>query len=264
VSTFTSTSSLSGWALIKALMVASLGAFWGYEGWNNIGFIGEEVEQPRRNLPRALALGTGIVILSYVALNVVFVYVLPLSAYVSMASHPNQIAAVEVARAIGGILGAYLVAGLILVTTLNATNSTILMSARILYAMARDRMFLRVADAVHVRHNTPHVALVIQGIWAIVLIFSGSFDQLTDMLVFASFLFYGASALGVLLMRFREPKLAREYRVWGYPFVPLIFVFFCGALFVMTIINQPREAFFGLGLIASGIPVYYFLKKTGS
>ena len=264
VTNFDSSSSLTGWALIKAMMVASLGAFWGYEGWNNIGFIGEEVAQPRRNLPRALALGTGMVILSYVALNVVFVYVLPLSAFVSMAAHPNQIAAVEVARAIGGIFGAYVVAGLILVTTLNATNSTILMSARILYAMARDRMFLRVADAVHVRHNTPHVALVIQGIWAIVLIFSGSFDQLTDMLVFASFLFYGASALGVLLMRFREPKLAREYRVWGYPFVPLIFVFFCGALFVMTIINQPQEAFFGLGLIASGIPVYYFLKKTGS
>ena len=113
VTNFTSTSSLSGWALIKALMVASLGAFWGYEGWNNIGFIGEEVEQPRRNLPRALALGTGIVILSYVALNVVFVYVLPLSAFVSMASHPNQIAAVEVARSIGGILGAYLVLSLI-------------------------------------------------------------------------------------------------------------------------------------------------------
>jgi APA family basic amino acid/polyamine antiporter len=105
---------------------------------------------------------------------------------------------------------------------------------------------------------------VIQGIWAVVLIFSGSFDQLTDMLVFASFLFYGASALGVILMRFRAPDLPREYRVWGYPFVPLIFVFFCGALFVMTIINQPREAFFGLGLIASGVPVYYFLRKSGS
>ena len=264
VSNYHATSSLSGWALIKAMMVASLGAFWGYEGWNNIGFIGEEVEQPRRNLPRSLALGTGIVILSYVALNAVFVYVLPLSDFVAMASHPNQIAAVEVARAIGGLAGAFLVAGLILVTTLNATNSTILMSARILYAMARDRMFLRVADAVHARHNTPHVALVIQGIWAVVLIFSGSFDQLTDMLVFASFLFYGASALGVIIMRFRAPELPREYRVWGYPVVPLIFVFFCGALFVMTIINQPREACFGLGLIASGVPVYFWLRKSGN
>ena len=264
VSNYHTTSSLSGWALIKAMMVASLGAFWGYEGWNNIGFIGEEVEQPRRNLPRSLALGTGIVILSYVALNAVFVYVLPLSDFVAMASHPNQIAAVEVARAIGGLAGAFLVAGLILVTTLNATNSTILMSARILYAMARDRMFLRVADAVHERHNTPHVALVIQGIWAVVLIFSGSFDQLTDMLVFASFLFYGASALGVIIMRYRAPALPREYRVWGYPVVPLIFVFFCGALFVMTIINQPREACFGLGLIASGVPVYFWLRKSGN
>ncbi|MFM7020076.1 MAG: APC family permease [Aquirufa sp.] len=264
VSNYHATSTLSGWALIKAMMVASLGAFWGYEGWNNIGFIGEEVEQPRRNLPRSLALGTGIVILSYVALNAVFVFVLPLSDFVAMASHPNQIAAVEVARAIGGLAGAFLVAGLILVTTLNATKSTILMSARILYAMARDRMFLRVAEAVHARHNTPHVALVIQGFWAVVLIFSESFDQLTDMLVFASFLFYGASALGVIIMRFRAPELPREYRVWGYPVVPLIFVFFCGALFVMTIINQPREACFGLGLIASGVPVYFWLRKSGN
>ena len=264
VSNFTTTSSLSGWGLMKGMLVASLGAFWGYEGWNNIGFIGEEVEQPRRYLPRALALGTGIVILSYVALNIVFVYVLPLSAFVSMASHPDQIAAVEVARAIGGLMGAYLVAGLILVTTLNATNSTILMSARILYAMARDRMFLKVADAVHVRHNTPHMALVIQGFWAIALIFTGSFDQLTDMLVFASFLFYGASALGVIIMRFREPNLAREYKVWGYPWVPGIFVFFCATIFVLTVMNQGREAMMGLGLILSGVPVYYFLKKSGT
>ena len=255
---------LDGWVLIKALMVASLGAFWGYEGWNNIGFIGEEIEQPKRNLPIALTLGTLIVILSYVALNLVFVYVLPIDFFISLTDSPNKIAAVEVANALGGSTGMILVALLILMTTLNATNSTILMSARILYAMARDRMFFKAAASVHPSYETPDMALIIQGVWAIALVFSGSFDQLTDMLVFASFLFYGSSALGVIIMRYREPDLPRVYRVWGYPLIPLIFVFFCAALFILTLFNQPREACFGLGLIASGIPVYLFLPKKSS
>jgi APA family basic amino acid/polyamine antiporter len=261
---FQAQKTLSGWTLIKALMVASLGAFWGYEGWNNIGFIGEEIEQPKRNLPIALTLGTLIVIFSYVALNLVFVYVLPIDFFISLNDSPNKIAAVEVANALGGSAGMILVALLILMTTLNATNSTILMSARILYAMARDRMFFKAAASVHPSYETPDMALVIQGVWAIALVFSGSFDQLTDMLVFASFLFYGSSALGVIIMRYREPDLPRVYRVWGYPLIPLIFVFFCAALFILTLLNQPREACFGLGLIASGIPVYLFLPKKSS
>jgi len=261
---FQAQKTLSGWTLIKALMVASLGAFWGYEGWNNIGFIGEEIEQPKRNLPIALTLGTLIVIFSYVALNLVFVYVLPIDFFISLNDSPNKIAAVEVANALGGSAGMILVALLILMTTLNATNSTILMSARILYAMARDRMFFKAAASVHPSYETPDMALVIQGVWAIALVFSGSFDQLTDMLVFASFLFYGSSALGVIIMRYREPDLPRVYRVWGYPVIPLIFVFFCAALFILTLFNQPREACFGLGLIASGIPVYLFLPKKSS
>lgn len=258
---FQAQKTLSGWTLIKAMMVASLGAFWGYEGWNNIGFIGEEIEQPKRNLPIALTLGTLMVIFSYVALNVIFVYVLPIDFFITLNDSPNKIAAVEVANALGGSTGMILVASLILMTTLNATNSTILMSARILFAMARDRMFFKSAASVHPRFETPDVALLIQGIWAIALVFSGSFDQLTDMLVFASFLFYGSSALGVIIIRYREPDLPRIYRVWGYPFIPLIFVFFCTALFTLTLFNQPREACIGLGLIATGIPVYLLLPK---
>ncbi len=258
---FRTSSTLEGWTLVKAIMVASLGAFWGYEGWNNIGFIGEEVKNPQVNLPRALALGTIMVIVAYVLLNLVFVYVLPIDFFVQLNNFPNKIAAIEVARTLGGPWGVGLVGGLILITTLNATNSTILMSARIIYAMSRDRLFFRIADTVHPRHNTPHIALILQGIWAVALIFTGSFDQLTDMLVFASFLFYGSSALGVIIYRFREPTVDRIYRVWGYPWIPLVFIFFCAALFVLTVINQPREAAIGLGLIATGLPVYFFLPK---
>ena len=130
-----------------------------------------------------------------------------------------------------------------------------------MYAMARDRNFFKKAESVHPTYNTPDVALFIQAVWAIVLLFSGSFDQLTDMLVFASFLFYGSSALGVILMRIKRPDIERTYKVVGYPFVPAIFCLFCVALFIITIINQPGEAIWGLTLIATGAPVYWWLRR---
>lgn len=251
-----------GWNLIKALFVASLGAFWGYEGWNNIAYIGEEVKNPKKNLPLALGVGTIIVIVTYVLLNVLFVYILPIDYFIGLNATPNKIAAVEVAGQISGSIGMILIASLIVVTTMNSTNSSILMSARILYAMARDNMFFKKASSVHPKYNTPDIALFIQAFWAIVLVFSGTFDQLTDMLVFASFMFYGSTALGVIILRVKHPELERKYKVIGYPFVPAIFCLFCVSLFISTIINQPYSAIWGLSLMATGVPVYFFLNKN--
>ena len=253
--------SLNGWNLMKALFVASLGAFWGYEGWNNIAYIGEEINNPKRNLPLALGLGTLLVIATYVALNIVFVTVMPIDYFIQLNATPNKIAAVEVAGRISGHIGMILVAGLIVVTTLNSANSSILMSSRIMYAMARDKMFFYKAASVHPKYNTPDVALFIQAFWAIALVFSGTFDQLTDMLVFASFIFYGSTALGVIILRIKHPEMERKYKVIGYPFVPAIFFLFCVALFVMTIINQPYQAIWGLTLMATGLPVYWWLSR---
>ena len=252
---------LTGWNLMKALFIASLGAFWGYEGWNNIAYIGEEVKNPKRNLPISLGVGTLIVILVYVSLNIVFVYVLPIDYFIQLNNTPNKIAAIDVAGQISGQLGMTLVACLIVVTTLNSTNSSILMSARILYAMARDKMFFKSASIVHPKYNTPGSALFIQAFWAIALVFSGTFDQLTDMLIFAAFIFYGSTALGVILLRIKHPEIERKYKVIGYPFVPAIFCLFCVALFVITIMNQPYEAIWGLSLIATGVPVYWWLNR---
>ena len=249
-----------GWYFIKALFIASLGAFWGYEGWNNIAYIGEEVKNPKKNLPLALGVGTIMVMVTYVLLNVMFVYILPINFFIGL--NTNKIAAVEVAGHISGNIGMILIASLILVTTFNSTNSTILMSARIMYAMARDKMFFKKAASIHHKYNTPDWSLFIQAIWAIILVFSGTFDQLTDMLVFASFLFYGSTALGVILMRIKHPEIERTYKVIGYPFVPIVFCLFCICLFISTIINQPYEAIWGLSLIATGLPVYYWLNKN--
>lgn len=249
---------LSGWALIKAITIASLGAFWGYEGWNSVGMIGEEIKNPKRNLPRALAFGMLIIITIYVLLNLVYLYILPIDKLININNHPNQIAAVEVMKVIWGKWGELFIAILIMVTTFNATNGTILTSARVYYAMARDRNFYRHAATIHPTFKTPSVSLLMQGIWAIILVWSGTFDQLTDMLIFSAFIFYGAIAVGVIVMRSREPDYPRPYKVNFYPVTPLLFIFCCIFLIGVTLYNQPTEALSGLGLIAIGIPFYWF------
>ena len=251
----------STWELVKAITLASLGAFWGYEGWNQICYLGEEVENPQRNLPLALGFGTAAVMAIYVLLNLVFARTLPVDAFVAINQNPNAIAAVEVARRLLGGVGGTLLAGLILCTTFTATNSTVLMSARIYYAMARDGLFFKRAAAIHPHYKTPGPALAMQAVWAVGLVWSGSFDQLTDMLIFASFIFYGSTALGVIILRIRQPNLERKYRVVGYPFVPAAFCLFSVLLVVITLISQPGKALWGLLLIGTGVPLYFYWRK---
>ncbi|GAB3265789.1 amino acid permease [Larkinella harenae] len=252
---------ITGMVLVKAMFVASLGAFWGYDGWNNIAFIGEEIKNPQRNLPLALGFGTFFVMAIYLLLNAMYVYVIPIEELMALSRTPEKIAAVEVIRRISGATGATLVSVLILCTTFNATNSTILTSARIYYAMARDGLFFRSVSRIHAQFQTPSVSIVWQAVLSVVLVWSGTFDQLTDMLVFASFIFYGATAIGVMLYRRSHPDLHRPYRVIGYPVLPIVFCLFCLTLVIITLIEQPREALMGLGLIATGIPFYFFWQR---
>ncbi|CAG5018656.1 Serine/threonine exchanger SteT [Dyadobacter sp. CECT 9275] len=245
----------TGWGLFAAMFAASLSAFWGYEGWNNIGFVGEEIKNPQRNLPLALGVGTLVVMTLYLLINTVYLYILPAIQIESLAK--NQIAAVETARVLGGDQGAILLSVLIVLTTFNCTNGTILLSARIIYALASDKLFFKRAAVIHPVYNTPSFSIMIQAAWAIVLVWSGSFDTLTDLLIFASFLFYGASAFGVIL--FRKNKMHRPYKVplW----IPAVFSVFCLILVTVTIYNKPVQALIGLLLISSGIPLYFYFNS---
>jgi APA family basic amino acid/polyamine antiporter len=252
---------VSSWTLIKAITIASLGAFWGFEGWNCIGFLGEEVKNPKRNLPLALGIGTLLIMVLYVLLNLVYIYILPIEELIKINDHPNQIAAVVVMKQIWGAKGELFIALLILVTTFNATNGTILTSSRIFYAMARDNHFYKKAEKIHPVYKTPSVSLFLQASWSVILVWSGTFDQLTDMLIFSAFIFYGASALAVMIMRKRAPQFPRSYKVIGYPLTPFLFCIFCVLLIGVTLSNQPKEALSGLGLIALGIPFYFFWNK---
>jgi APA family basic amino acid/polyamine antiporter len=236
-----------------------LAAFWGYEGWNTVGFIAGEIKERNKNLPLALAGGLAVIIVTYLLVNFTYMYVMPIEQI--MAVSKTQIVAVEVVRTFAGTWGTTLLSILILLTTLGCTNATILMPPRVYLTMARDGLFFPKAANIDPVTNTPNSALWIQGIWACILVLSGSFDQLTDMLIFAAFLFYGATALGVFLLRVREPNTVRPYKVWGYPIVPAVFILFCLAIIFNTIISKPREAGIGLALILSGIPFYWYWTK---
>jgi basic amino acid/polyamine antiporter, APA family len=250
-------------AFMSAMFTAMLAAFWGYEGWNTVGFMAGEIKDPNRNLPLALAGGLGIIITAYLLVNFTYLYVMPIDKIIEFRhSNPNNIASVEVVRSYAGNGGAVLLSVLILITTLGCTNATILMPPRVYWAMAKDGLFFKSAANIDPVSNTPNSALWIQGIWACLLVLSGSFDQLTDMLIFAAFVFYGATALGVFIMRIKEPRAERPYRVWGYPVVPAIFILFCIGLVVNTIISQPREAGIGLALILSGVPFYFYWTRN--
>lgn len=253
--------SWTDFGLIKAIFSAMLAAFWAYEGWNTVGFIGGEIQNPKRNLPLALFFGLFIIMGVYALVNFTYLYVLPIDDVIEVYKSQNGIAAVAVIKHFAGTLGASILSVLILFTTLGCTNSTILMPPRMYYAMAKDGVFFPSAAEINPVSNTPNNALWIQGVWACLLVLSGTFDQLTDMLIFAAFFFYGATAVGVFILRVREPNTERPYKVWGYPFVPAIFIAFCVALIVITCFTHPREAGFGLVLMATGVPFYLYWNK---
>jgi len=253
----------NGTITLSSFYTAMLAAFWAYQGWVSVGFIGGEVKDPTRNIPKGIVTGVFIVIFIYLLVNVTYLTLLSIPQLIHIHESGNQIAAVEAVRTFWGKGGVMFISLLILVTTLGCTNASILTGARPYYAMAREKLFFRGIAKIN-NANVPSNSLLWQGIWASVLVLSGTFDQLTDMIIFSVFIFYGATALGVFILRHRIPDEHRPYKVWGYPVVPAVFILFCVGLFFNTIITRPREAAIGLILIFSGIPVYFFLKRKYS
>jgi APA family basic amino acid/polyamine antiporter len=248
---------------IFAMVLAMRNAFWGYEGWISLGFVGAEIRNPERNIPRALIVGILIVIVSYVLLNFTYLFVMPIDELLSeVAKDENNIAAVVVMNKLFSNGGGYIISAMILVSTLGCTNTTILTASRIYFAMANDGLFFKKAAYCHPKNNTPSNALVYQCIWACILVFSGSFDMLTDLLIFAAFIFYGLIVFGVIVLRKKMKDVPRPYKTIGYPVVPVLFVLFCVALVGISIWETPVQSLIGLGLILSGLPFYFLFRKN--
>ncbi len=253
----------NGTVTFTSFFTAMLAAFWAYQGWVSVGFIGGEIKDANRNIPKGIVIGVFVVIGVYLLVNVTYLSLLSIPQLVQIHEAGNQIAAVEAVRSFWGTGGVLFISLLILLTTLGCTNASILTGSRPYYAMSREGLFFSVIKKLN-KNNVPSTSLLWQGVWASVLVLSGTFDQLTDMVIFAVFIFYGATTLGVFILRRKMPDAHRPYKVWGYPVVPAIFVLFCIGLFVNTIATRPREAVIGMILILSGIPVYFFLKRKYS
>lgn len=245
---------------MSAVFTAMLAAFWAYEGWNSVGFLGGEIKKPNRNVPLSITIGLLLVITLYFLVNMTYLAVVPVSGMEQVNTAANTIAAVEVVRAFAGGTGVFLISVLILLTTLGCTHATILSNARTYYAMAAEKLFFRRVARLN-KAKVPGAALWLQGVWACLLVLSGTFDQLTDMLIFAAFIYYGATTLGVFILRKKMPDAPRPYKVWGYPVVPALFIVFCILLVGNTLIERPREAGIGLILILLGIPFYRWFRR---
>lgn len=243
-------------SMFTIIGLALAGAFWAYDGWNNVTFVAGEVKNPQRNVPLGLLYGTLIVMAVYVIINFAFLYVLPIE---TMADSP--LVAASAAEVIFGPKGAAIIAIAVIVSTFGALNGSLLATARVQFAMARDHLFFKPIGKVHPKFGTPHVSLVIQGLWSCVLVLSGSFDTISDYVIFAAWLFYMLGAFGVIILRKKMPDTKRPYKVWGYPYTPVIFVIFSFLFLLNSIVSDTEDAAMGLLLILLGLPLYFYWKK---
>lgn len=250
----------SSGSLLPAIGLAMVATLWSYDGWNSLTYLAGEVKRPERNIPLALIAGTAGVVAIYVLVNLAYLYVLPIG---EMASS-NLVAAHVMERIFGGPGGAAISLA-VMISAFGTTNNTSMTTARVYFAMAKDRLFFRGIEEVHPRYRTPGKSLMIQAAWASVLTLSGSYDQLFTYVIFASWIFYALGASGIFIMRRRRPR-DREgaYRVPGYPVIPLLFVGTATWFVVNTWVEQTADSLVGLLLLASGIPFYLFWKRRKS
>ena len=235
---------------------AMLGALWAYDGWQNVAPLSGEIRDPQRNLPRAFVGGTLTVAALYLFVNTAYFFALtPLE----VADVPaSSSVATEVLKRFLGPLAVSMTAVALMVSSFGALHASVLANSRIPFAMARDGLFFRSLARLSPRSNVPARAILAQSGWASVLALSGSYDTLTDSVIFASWLFYGLVTASLFIFRRTMPDTPRPYRAWGYPVVPLIFVFVTAALLINTFVASPREALRGVALLAAGLPLYWY------
>jgi APA family basic amino acid/polyamine antiporter len=243
---------------MSAFFTAMLGAFWAYDGWVNITNMASEFKNPTKNIPRAIIIGTALTMLLYVLVNYAYLQVLSPADFAHLSTDNGNIAAVEVAKITMGPIGITIVSLLIMISTFGATQASTMSAARVYYQMSKEGYFFKPFANVHTQYHTPHISLIGQMIWASLLIISGSFDQLTDMLIFAAFIFYGMGAIAVIKLK-REGKLQFTF---GYPILPLLFLLCCLVIVINSIYSRPFESLAGLGLIIMGIPFYFYFRST--
>lgn len=235
-------------------LVAGLFAF---GGWHMVTYNAGETIEPRKTIPRALILGTVVVTLCYIALNAMYMYVLPMEKIASS----TRVAA-DAADALLGGGGGGIMSGLVIFSTFGALSGIILAGPRVYYAMASDGLLFQWVGKIHEKYRTPYRSILIQAIWASVLVATGTYRELFTRVIYTEWIFFGLMAIGLFILR-KRPGLKRDYSIWGYPIVPIVFIISAFAIVANQIYSDLSECLLGLSLVLVGYPVYYFWARTG-
>ncbi len=252
------------WPAASQSLPTTLGAFfatlaaalWAYDGWEDLNLVGSEVENPQRNFPRALIGGVAFVALIYFVFSAACLKVLP---FATVAASPHI--ASDVVQHVAGHSAALWITIAMAISALGSMNSSVLSGARVPYAMARDKIFFKIADGIHPKFRTPARALVFQCVLTCLMALTGTFEELTNLFIFATWIFYGAAVLALFRLRTTKPNLPRPYRTAGYPWIPAIFVAGAAALTISEWLQRPARSTIGLLIIAAGLPFYRRWKR---
>jgi len=247
--------------LFASFGIALVASLWAYKGWESVTFSCGEMKNPGRNLPLGLLVGTLLVLFCYLITNLAYLYVAPTS---EIAKSPT-IAAEAMRMAIGPI-GGSMIAFVILFSIFGAAGAIVLTSPRVYFAMARDGLFFKKIAAVHPKYLTPHLSILILGLWSAILSVSGTFEQLLTYVIFGQWIFFGLTVGSVFILRRKQPALKRPYRTWGYPVTPFLFILCAFYISVNSLVYTFWNALAGLLVILAGIPAYMYWnsKRKGS
>ena len=244
---------------LASWVFALIPVMFSYSGWNAAAYVSEEIRSPEKSVPKALLMGTAVVVVIYLSLNMVYLYAMPVEDFPSQATRIGNVA---VERLFGsGAGGAWAAASIVVIAA--SISAMVLAGPRVYYAMARDGLFFDVVARVHPRFRTPVVAIAAQAVWSGVLVLTGTFSQLVEYTGFAVVLFAGIAVFAVFVLRWKDPSESRPFRAWGYPVAPLFFV--VTSLLIVANALRENSATSGAGLvvIGLGVPLYAWMRARG-
>ena len=260
--------------ILTVIAVAQVGSLFSADAWNSVTFTAGEMKNPKRNLPLSLAIGTGTVILLYLAVNFIYLRMLPLQGSATapvtdllargIQYAPEDRVGTAAMSIIFGAAGASMMAAAILISTFGCNNGLILSGARVYYAMAKDGLFFKKVGTLHPKYKTPAVSLAVQAVWTCILCLSGTYGQLLDYIIFAVLVFYILTILGLFVLRFKRPDAERPYKAFGYPVLPAIYIAMALFIDVVLLRYKPQYTWPGLVIVLLGIPVYFLWSRRSS
>ena len=249
--------SMSIGSILTGMGIALVAVTWTVGGWEYVTFAAGEIKNPKKTLPLALIIGTALILVLYIMINIAYLKVLPMDSLIG----ELKVGEATAKSLYGpGIAGAFVV--VVIISMFGSLNGNILVGPRISYAMAKDKLFFSKAADVHPKFHTPGNAIMIQGLWASVLALSGTFEEIITLVVFVNFMMWIAASSTVFVLRKKQPELERPYKVWGYPYVPAFFIIFSSAIMINTFFESPQQSLMGIGLTLLGIPAYLYWKKS--